>query len=236
MLIRRFMAFGLGFVALPGFAQVMPPLPDDKEFTNCKPIEPIASPTNPGAITYDSATDCFFNKPRKNPVVEGKYVFVGFSRLRYDARFNGQKVYPFSFYSARGISCSDGFPYSRSVAERLSEKGVKYVSSAWQKLDLANIYPNGALDDKSIFSSVANLFCPLRPGYTRVGDGNFNLNNVVRNNDRVNVRGYYVDKDYLMTLDCRRLTYGVNAEPRRLIPPNSQVYHLYKKICLASRK
>ena len=233
MLIRQLAVIGIAFTALPVFAQSMPPLPGDHEFTNCQPAEPLLSSTSPDLVF--SATSCS-SRLRKAIVVEGKYLLLMFKRYSQDARLYGQDTITNSYYSAHGISCADGLNYSKSIAERWTGKGIEYASSGWKKLDLAKEYPGDAEKLNSNSSNLANLLCPLRPGFSKVGNTNLDLRSVIRNNDRANVRGYLLDKDYLLTLDCRRLTFGIDAEPKIPISPNSGASEAFKKICVASRK
>jgi hypothetical protein len=230
MVVRHLPILVIACAALPGLAQVMPQLPGDHEFTNCRNDEPMSTSRFPSIAI--SARICSANLNNPFNVVEGKYVLMQYRREEFTSSLGPESST--NYYGAFGISCSDGLFYYKNIAESRSGKGIKYVSSDWEKHDLE--YPG---DPGSLINNariIVKTRCPLRPGYSRVGSIILDLRNVVRNSDRANVRGYEFDKDYLLSLDCRRLTFGIDEEPKTLIPPGSSALEAYKKICLASRK
>lgn len=230
MVVRHLAILVIACTVLPGSAQVMPQLPGDHEFTNCRDDEPMSTSRFPDIAISARICSAYLNL--KFNVVEGKYVLMQYRREEFTSSLGPESSV--NYYGAFGISCSDGLFYYKKIAESRPGKGIKYVSSDWEKHDLE--YPG---DPRSLINNsriIGKTRCPLRPGYSRVGNSILDLRNVVRNNDRVNISGYEFDKEYLLTLDCRRLTFGIDEEPKTPIPPGSVVLEAYKKICLASRK
>ena len=209
----------------------MPQLPGDHEFTNCRDGEPMSDSRLPDITFGTKICSAYLNKIN---VVEGKYVLILYRREEFTSSLGPESSA--NYYFVFGLSCSDGLLYYKRIAERWSGKGIKSVSSDWKKLDLTKNFPGdpGSMINNAHITSKAR--CPVRPGYSRVANSILDLQNVVRNSDRANVRGYIFDKDYLLTLDCRRLTFGIDEEPKMPIPPGSVASEAYKKICLASRK
>lgn len=176
----------------------------------------------------DATYTCYFHKIGrqlfgKPADASGNTRHIAFSVIKSDvpskAEILVQTIY----------NCKTGISYQKFVAGRLDYGN----GNGWEVATPQSEW-------KAVSSSVLKKdfmpeFCPSRAGYQRVGGLQIDTKNIISNGGIVNIRGFNEksEKEYVLSIDCKSLLFGVNSKPSRPISPRSIGEDMYNKFCRA---
>jgi hypothetical protein len=124
--------------------------------------------------------------------------------------------------------CKAGQAMSRVVSEVANLPGAGFTPVATHSGNFMKWSTLGGVNLAMLQSK-----CPAEPGFTRIGNLQFALNQVLRRGSIVNVRTINNSgREVVFSIDCSALTFGINAKPSRPITPGSVGNDVYKRLCL----
>ena len=126
------------------------------------------------------------------------------------------------------FDCKDGQGYKRYIGSRVDlGMGAGWTAPKWSPQEK---WSKSSLKDLDFLYS----FCPVKAGYKRYGSIQVDTKNVVKNESFVNTRAILGNgEEVIVSIDCKRLLYGVNNSPTKPIPPKSPAEEIFKKTCPA---
>ena len=159
--------------------------------------------------------------------IEPNVIHISFSLYEERSKVDDKKVYIIDQFA---LDCKNKESLRRfvsagfSIGGKATETKEVLKNTDWDRVKITN--------EDAFAIKVFKKACPPKKGYEKINTTQFDFKNILKSGNRRNISAFNGwDYEYLLTLDCKKMLFGIDKEPQKPIRPKSLSAEVYKRVC-----